>query len=61
MARVVSQPGRRLNGGGMNGTTQFLVEHRTPVLFGVVLLEQAGLPLPAIPWLGGKRDYELNQ
>src|SRR5258708_18866161 len=30
---------------------QFLVEHGGPVLFGAVLLEQAGLPLPAMPWL----------
>ena len=35
----------------MTDFTQFLVEHGTPVLFGVVLVEQAGLPLPAIPWL----------
>jgi membrane protein DedA with SNARE-associated domain len=33
----------------MSNFTQFLIG--TPVLFGVVLLEQAGLPLPAIPWL----------
>jgi membrane protein DedA with SNARE-associated domain len=32
-------------------STQFLVEHGLAVLFGVVLLEQAGLPLPAMPWL----------
>jgi len=35
----------------MSGPTQFLIEHGGPVLFGVVLLEQAGLPLPALPWL----------
>ena len=35
----------------MTDFTQFLIEHGTPVLFGVVLVEQAGLPLPAIPWL----------
>jgi membrane protein DedA with SNARE-associated domain len=35
----------------MTDFTQFLLEHGTPVLFGVVLVEQAGLPLPAIPWL----------
>jgi membrane protein DedA with SNARE-associated domain len=35
----------------MSGQTQFLIEHGGPVLFGVVLLEQAGLPLPALPWL----------
>jgi membrane protein DedA with SNARE-associated domain len=32
-------------------STQFLVEHGVVVLFGVVLLEQVGLPLPAMPWL----------
>jgi membrane protein DedA with SNARE-associated domain/rhodanese-related sulfurtransferase len=31
--------------------TQFLVDHGGSVLFAVVLLEQAGLPLPAAPWL----------
>jgi membrane protein DedA with SNARE-associated domain len=35
----------------MTDFTQFLIEHGTPVLFWVVLVEQAGLPLPAIPWL----------
>src|SRR5438874_9726768 len=36
---------------GMTDASQFLVEHGGTVLFGAVLLEQAGLPLPAMPWL----------
>ena len=35
----------------MNETSQFLVSHGGPVLFAVVFAEQAGLPLPAAPWL----------
>jgi len=35
----------------MTDFTQFLLDHGTPVLFGIMLLGQAGLPLPAIPWL----------
>ncbi len=35
----------------MHEITEFLVNHGGPVLFGVVLLEQIGLPLPAAPWL----------
>jgi membrane protein DedA with SNARE-associated domain len=35
----------------MNEPMQFLVDHGGPLLFAVVFLEQAGLPLPAIPWL----------
>lgn len=35
----------------MNNITQFLIEHGTPILFGVVLVEQVGLPLPLVPWL----------
>lgn len=35
----------------MTEAPQFLLEYSGPVLFGVVLLEQAGLPLPALPWL----------
>src|SRR5882757_977056 len=35
----------------MNESANFLVQHGGPVLFGVVLVEQAGLPLPAMPWL----------
>lgn len=35
----------------MTESTQFLVNHGPPLLFGVVLLEQMGLPLPAPPFL----------
>jgi len=35
----------------MNGTTEFLIRHGLPVIFAVVLVEQMGLPLPALPWL----------
>ncbi len=35
----------------MNEAGQFLLGHRGPVLFAVVLIEQAGLPVPAAPWL----------
>lgn len=30
---------------------QFLITHGMPFMFGAVLLEQVGLPLPAFPWL----------
>ena len=35
----------------MNDISRFLSNHGGPVLFGVVFLEQIGLPLPAVPWL----------
>jgi membrane protein DedA with SNARE-associated domain/rhodanese-related sulfurtransferase len=35
----------------MSGTTQFLINHGLPLIFLAVLLEQLGLPLPALPWL----------
>lgn len=35
----------------MNGASQFLVDHGLSVVFGVVLIEQLGLPVPALPWL----------
>ena len=35
----------------MNEPMQFLADHGGPLLFTVVFLEQAGLPLPAMPWL----------
>jgi membrane protein DedA with SNARE-associated domain len=35
----------------MNDITQFLTGYGGPVLFAVVFAEQAGLPLPAAPWL----------
>src|SRR6266853_565624 len=51
----------------MNEITQFLVGHGGPVLFAVVFVEQAGLPLPSAPWLlaagalsaGGKLNLVL--
>jgi membrane protein DedA with SNARE-associated domain/rhodanese-related sulfurtransferase len=39
------------NCGGMNETFQFLIRHGVAVLFVAVFIEQAGLPLPAAPWL----------
>jgi membrane protein DedA with SNARE-associated domain len=35
----------------MSDLSQFLVAYGGPVLFGVVFVEQAGLPLPSAPWL----------
>jgi membrane protein DedA with SNARE-associated domain/rhodanese-related sulfurtransferase len=35
----------------MTGTTQYLISHGVPLVFGAVLVEQMGLPLPAMPWL----------
>ena len=35
----------------MNQLMQFLVSHGGPALFVIVFAEQAGLPLPAAPWL----------
>ncbi len=35
----------------MSDLTPFLIDHGGPVLFAVVLAEQAGLPLPSAPWL----------
>jgi len=35
----------------MNEITQSLSVYGAPVLFTVVLVEQAGLPLPSVPWL----------
>src|SRR5262245_46552519 len=35
----------------MNDAMQFLMDHGGPLLFAVVFLEQAGLPVPAMPWL----------
>ena len=34
-------------------TSQFLIDYGLPVVFGAVLAEQIGLPLPALPWLLG--------
>src|SRR5258707_10257481 len=35
----------------MNDITQFLMGHGGLVLFAIVFVEQAGLPLPSAPWL----------
>jgi membrane protein DedA with SNARE-associated domain len=35
----------------MNQLMQFLISHGGPALFVIVFAEQAGLPLPAAPWL----------
>src|SRR6266446_10524758 len=35
----------------MNKLTQFPTSHGGPVLFAIVFVEQAGLPLPSAPWL----------
>src|SRR5947208_10220585 len=35
----------------MNELTQFLMGHGGSVLFAIVFVEQAGLPLPSAPWL----------
>lgn len=35
----------------MNDVAQFLLSHGGPLLFALVFVEQAGLPIPAAPWL----------
>ncbi len=35
----------------MTQTSQFLIHHGLPLVFGAVFVEQMGLPLPALPWL----------
>ncbi|HWD21473.1 MAG TPA: DedA family protein/thiosulfate sulfurtransferase GlpE [Verrucomicrobiae bacterium] len=35
----------------MADSRQFLIAHGAPILFGAVLVEQLGLPIPALPWL----------
>jgi membrane protein DedA with SNARE-associated domain len=35
----------------MNEITEFLTGYGTPILFAIVFVEQAGLPLPSAPWL----------
>jgi membrane protein DedA with SNARE-associated domain/rhodanese-related sulfurtransferase len=37
--------------GELNETTQFLIKHGLPLVFAVVLVEQMGLPIPALPVL----------
>jgi membrane protein DedA with SNARE-associated domain len=45
--RVFQQPAKII----MSETVQFLLRHGGLVLFGVVFVEQIGLPLPAVPFL----------
>lgn len=35
----------------MNDATQFLIVHGVPIVFGAVLIDQMGIPIPALPWL----------
>jgi membrane protein DedA with SNARE-associated domain len=35
----------------MSPTTEFLMHQAAPVLFGVMFLEQVGVPIPSAPWL----------
>jgi membrane protein DedA with SNARE-associated domain/rhodanese-related sulfurtransferase len=35
----------------MNDPSRFLVVHGLPIIFGAVLLDQLGVPIPAAPWL----------
>lgn len=35
----------------MSDTTHFLIAHGLPIIFAVVLLDQMGVPIPAVPWL----------
>jgi len=35
----------------MTEARQFLISHGAPILFGAVLVEQMGVPLPALPWM----------
>jgi membrane protein DedA with SNARE-associated domain/rhodanese-related sulfurtransferase len=37
----------------MTANAQFLVDHGLPIIFGAVLAEQMGVPIPALPWLLG--------
>jgi len=37
--------------GELNETSQFLIRHGLPLIFAVVLVEQMGLPIPALPVL----------
>jgi membrane protein DedA with SNARE-associated domain/rhodanese-related sulfurtransferase len=37
----------------MIANAQFLVDHGLPIIFGAVLAEQMGVPIPALPWLLG--------
>lgn len=35
----------------MSQTNQFLIAHGLPIIFGMVFLDQLGVPIPAVPWL----------
>jgi membrane protein DedA with SNARE-associated domain/rhodanese-related sulfurtransferase len=35
----------------VNETSQFLITHGLPIIFGAVFLDQIGVPFPAVPWL----------
>src|ERR1051326_9396587 len=35
----------------MSQASQFLIRHGLPLVFAAVLVEQMGVPLPAMPWL----------
>jgi membrane protein DedA with SNARE-associated domain len=35
----------------MSPTTEFLLKQAGPILFGIMFLEQVGVPIPAAPWL----------
>src|SRR5215469_2958330 len=35
----------------MNDATHFLIVHGVPIIFGAVLIDQLGIPIPALPWL----------
>ena len=37
----------------MNGTSDFIIRHGLTLIFASVLVDQVGLPLPALPWLLG--------
>lgn len=35
----------------MNDASHFLIVHGVPIIFGAVLIDQMGVPIPALPWL----------
>src|SRR2546421_10768672 len=46
-----NEPTHLLFMGELNETSQFLIRHGLPLIFAVVLVEQMGLPIPALPVL----------
>jgi membrane protein DedA with SNARE-associated domain len=50
-ASVLPEATRSYQGSGLNEAAEFLIEHGYSLLFGWVLVEQMGLPIPAIPLL----------